>query len=262
MDSLLNHDVSFLVMEFLHGEYVFYGLVNRWCRDYFRRVGDVGTRVSACFESVPRMMGSGILDEAGIHKDRYVLKSASTEVLDYCETHGIVASINGALEHAIRRVDLDAIAWLESRFELHGPACMIAAVESGSLDMVKRFCVDNLLDYRAHNFFPDGSHICNLRDRDRMIVCDRWRDYVGDYLIESVKETGNFEILRWLHDQKIPDPRECKGLVGRALHTGSKEMVKWMLRHGYLLSPTETSLRSRGVHQGDYVKSLRGMNEY
>lgn len=261
MNSILNHDVGSSIMDYLHGEYIFLGSINRRCRDYFRTVNNTTTNVSSCFESVLRMTESGILGEKDISMDRYVYNTRSTEVLEYAEKHKIVYSINGALEYAIRRMDIKIIDWMESRCEMHGPACMIAAVESGSLEMVRKYCVDNLLDYRAHNFFPEGSHICNLRERDRLEVCRKWRSYVGDYLIEAVKHHGYFDILKWLHEQKIPDPGECKGVVGEAVNTGSDEMVKWMMNNGYVMLANEMS-PLEGIRHGDYTRWLREMCTY
>ena len=250
-------------MDYLRNEYLFVGSVNRQSRDFFRKINNTVTNVSSCFESVAKLEWSGLLDTSDkknnyINLEPYVYSSRSTDVLQYVEDHRIVYSINGALEHAIRRRDLDMIDWLEGRFEMHGPACMIAAVESGSLDMVKRYCVENLLNCGAENFFPAGAHVYDLRERDRMIICREWRAYVGDYLVEAAKYGGYFEILRWLYSQGIPDPKECQGVVGDAVNTCSREMVEWMLDHGYKMTFDELSTEM-GIHQGDYMRCLRDM---
>lgn len=245
-------------MDYLRNEYIFVGTVNKKSRDFFRKTKNTVTNVSSCFESVSKLEWSGILQVPDIRKDPYVYNSLSTEVLEYAERNQIVHSINGALACAIRRKDFKMIDYLEDRFEMHGPACMIAAVESGCLDMVKRYCRGNILDYRAEHFFPDGSHIYNLRERDRIEVCHNWKGYVGDYMIESAKERGYFEILKWLHSQGIPDPSECQGVVGDSVLTCSHEMISWMLKHGYIMSMQDTTVEE-GIRQGDYMRWLREM---
>lgn len=264
MSDVFSHDVSSHIMEYLVGEYMFVGSVNRRSRDFFNTVvKDTSTNISSCFESVAKLEQSGILEKNKgtneINLEPYVYNSPSTDVLEYAEKHKIVYSINGALEYAIRRMDFNVIDWMEdTRFELHGPSCMIAAVESGSMEMVKRFCVDNLLDYRAHNFFPVGAHLYNLNDRDRIEVCSNWRTYVGDYLLEAVKIHGYFDILKWLHTQGIPDPRECCGVVGDATLTCSGEMIEWMVNQGYVMNVSDLP-GNMGIVSGDYMRWLREM---
>ncbi len=257
MDEILNHDVGFRIMDFLVDEYIFVGSVNRRCRDIFKSKDNMVTRVSSCFESVEKLRQSGILNKTNeINLEPYVYNSPSIEVLEYAEKNKVAHDINGALAYAIRRKDFKIIDWMEcTRFEMHGPSCMIAAVESGDLEMVKRYCVDNVLDYRAHNFFPNGAHLYNLNDRDRIEVCSNWRTYVGDYLLESVKNHGYFDILKWLHAQGIPDPRESCGVVGDAVLTCSEDMIKWMMDHGYVMNVSDLS-GSTGITTGSYTRWL------
>ncbi len=256
---VLGHDAGSTALEFLRDEFVFVARVNRRCRCLFRDVlGSTSTSVSSCFTSLPRLLDSGVLGDRRLEKDAYVFNSRSIEVLEFAEKNRVVPSLNKALACAIRRADVGVIDWLEgTRFEAHGPACMIAAVESGSMDMVRRFCRDGVLDHRAPNFFDDECHVYNLRVRDRVEVCRRWRQYVGDYLIEAAINGGHFEILRWLESQRIPDPREEKGAVGAAARNGSAEMVRWMLSRGYRMSPDELSESGGGVSRGDYVRWMR-----
>ncbi len=257
MDEILNHDVGSQILGFLPEEYIFLGSVSRSCRDILKSRGDTVTRVSSCFESVEKLKHSGILKRTNeIKMEPYVYNSPSVEVLEYAEKHKIVHDINGALEYAIRRRDFKVIDWMEGfRLEMHGPSCMIAAVESGDLDMVKRYCVDNVLDYRAHNFFPSGSHLYNLNERDRIEVCGNWRTYVGDYLLEAVKNHGYFDIIKWLHTQGIPDTNESCGVVGDAVLTCSKDMIRWMVDHGYVMNAIDLS-GSTGITTGSYTRWL------
>jgi len=243
-------------MDFVGNEYIFVGLVNRRARDSLRANRRTTTNVSSCFESVNRLVESGILQVSWIKKDPYVYNSRSTEVIEYAEKNKIVRSVNGVLSYAIRRQDWDMIDWMESRFEMHGPACMIAAVESGSLDMVKRYCIDGLLHYDAEYFFPEGSHMYNLKERDRMQVCYNWRNYVGDYLVEAAKNNGHLEILKWLHSEKIPDPEECCGVVGDSVLTLPEDMIQWMMENGYVMKTSDASERTK---HGDFIKWLRDM---
>lgn len=263
MDDVFNHDVSFHIMDYLVGEYIFVGSVNRKSRDFFKnKLKNTVTNVSSCFESVEKLKQSGILERTKeIRLEPYVYNSPSTEVLEYAEKNKVVYSINGALSQAIRRMDFKVIDWMEDRFELHGPSCMIGAVESGSLDMVKRYCIDNLLDYRAHNFFPDGAHLYNFNDRDRMEVCSNWRAYVGDYLLEAVKSHGYFDIMKWLHTQGIPDPEECCGVVGDATLTCSEEMIVWMVNQGYVMNVSDLP-GNMGIVSGSYMRWLREMGSH
>jgi len=128
MYDIFNPDVISAIMEFLGNEYIFVGLVNRQSRDSFRKNKNTTTNVSACYESVNRMVESGILEETGIRKEPYIYNTRSKEVIEYVEKNRIIRSVNGALAYSIRRQDLEMIDWMESRFEMHGPACMIAAV--------------------------------------------------------------------------------------------------------------------------------------
>lgn len=259
MDDLFNQDVVCSIMDYLKNEYIFIGLVNRNSYNFFKNNENTCTSVSSCFESVPKLEWSGILKDKDINVEQCVYHSKSKEVIEYAESKKVVHSINSVLEHAIRRKDMDMIDWMESRSEMHGPACMIAAVESGSMDMVKRFCVDNLLHYDADNFFPDGAHLYNLSMGDKIIVCEQWKEYVGDYLIESAKDNGLFEILKWLHSQGIPNPNEFPGLVGNAAIYGSEEMVIWMLKNGYRMNFSHSSFEE-GIRQGVYMRWLRNAN--
>lgn len=262
MDDLLNHDVSSNIIDYLFNEYVFVGSVNRRSRSLFKRMDNTVTRVSSCFESVSKLECSGILEKRDdINLEPYVYDSRSTKVLEYVEKNKIVYSINGVLEYAIRRIDLDMIDWMEDRFELHGPACQIAAAESGSLDMVKKYCIDNVLDHRAHNFFPTGAHLYNLNDRDKIEVCRKWKLYVGDFLLEVVKHNGDFEILKWLHGQGIPDPNDCCCVVGNAVKTCSNEMVQWMIDHGYVMGVSNIP-GDMCIVSGSYMRWLREMGSH
>lgn len=264
MDEILNHDVSSNIMDYLLNEYIFVGSVNKKSRAFFKSRGNTNTNVSSCFESVAKLEWSGILEEQNLNTikiEPYVYNTRSTEVLEYVEKHKIVCSINGVLEYAIRRKDLAMIDWMEDRFEMHGPACQIAAVESGSMEMVQRFCIDNLLNYRAHNFFPDGAHLYNLNERDRIDICYKWRTYVGDYLLEAAKHHGYFEILKWLHTQGIPDPKECCGVVGDAVLTCSEEMVRWMVEQGYVMNVSDLPA-DMDIVSGSYVRWLQEMGSH
>ena len=263
MDEILNHDVGSQILDYFLDEYIFVGPVNRKCRAFFKDKGSTVTKVSSCFESVEKLKQSGILNRTNeINMDPYVYNSPSMEVLEYADKNNIVYDINGALEYAIRRKDFKIINWMEcTRFEFHGPSCMIAAVESGDVDMVKRYCVDNLLDYRAHNFFPSGTHLYNLNDRDRIEICSNWRSYVGDYLIEAVKNHGYFDILKWLQTQGIPNPTETFGVVGDGVLTCSEEMIKWMTDHGYVMNVSDLP-GNMGIATGDYIRWLRDIGSH
>lgn len=253
MDDILNHDVSSYILEFIGNEFIFTGTINKKCHGYYKNKPKE-TNMSSCFETLPKLKDSGLIDDEKQEIPlNYYYNSGSIEVLEYAEEEELVYSINSALEYSIRRKDFKMIDYLESRLELYGPAVMIAAVESGSLDMVKRFCIDNILDHDAYNFFPVGSHVCHLSLGDKLLICRGWKIFVGDYLLESVKEYGHFEIMKWLYNEGINAINRGYDVVGVAAKHGDRKMVQWMLDHGYMMSGGEEAYASL-TNDNEYIR--------
>ncbi|CAN0471136.1 unnamed protein product [Ectocarpus sp. 8 AP-2014] len=172
------------------------------------------------------------------------MRCGSVDVMRHAMSSGLVDNLNGALEHAIRSNDCDMITVLEKEFRETriGPACLVAAVESGSLALVHKYCVDGVLDARAANFGLEDSFCYPFDMTAKRMICRCWKAYVGDYLIEAAKRCGHFEILKWLHTQHIPcadELSETHDIIGKAAAHGNTEMVEWMLLAGYHPSACE-----------------------
>lgn len=148
-----------------------------------------------------------------------------------------------ALERAVQANDQAMLTLLQTEFgeTNKGPAIMIAAVESGSLEMVKQYCADGVLNPMARRFGLHDSFFYPFDLTARRLICLRWRMFVGDYLVDAAKRCGHFHILKWLHEQGIPVDPLCENheIVGEAASHGNREMVEWMLRKGYKMSACE-----------------------
>lgn len=219
-------------------EYMFLGTVNKAFSDTY---GTGQTNVASCFTTVSR------LEEAGVRViecRNHVMKCGSVDVMRHALHTGLVGNLNGALEHAIRCNDTELITALEKEFHETkiGPACLVAAVESGSLALVQTYCADGVLDARAANFGLDDNYFYPFDMTAKRMICRRWKIYVGDYLIEAAKRCGHFDILKWLHSEHIPsidDLLEHHNIIGEAAAHGDREMVEWMLLAGYHPSACE-----------------------
>ncbi len=258
-----NDDLMSTILAFApKDEYLFVGLVNRAthrAHGMRRR-----TNVSRCFGSVARLQVS---EQAGLSNSQksvspHVMACASVDVMKHALHIGLVDNLNGALEHAIRSNDAALISRLNTEFgeTRIGPACLIAAVESGSLALVRQYCRDGVLDHRAPNFGLRDNYFYPFDVRAKKMICHRWKMYVGDYLIEAAKQRGHFQILKWLHSQHIPSVDEFSDthdIVGEAAAHGNKEMVEWMLLAGYHPSACEISYacHSNGVRYLDWLVS-------
>ncbi|CAM9211789.1 unnamed protein product [Pylaiella littoralis] len=199
-----NDHLCSLILEFTCDEYLFTGTINKACHNWYRKKTKK-TSVARCFQSISRVKDSGIIDVSHICPEEFVYRCDSIEVMHYSRETMLVPNLNGALEHAIRSKNRGLIAAIEGRYEdaRVGPACLIAAVESGSLELVKRYCADGVLDRRAQNFGLRDSFSYPHDISDKATICDEWRFYVGEYLVEAAKRRGFVEILSWLHSQDI-----------------------------------------------------------
>ena len=238
-DSLLSSVLDYACNS---DEYLFFGTVNASFRRLFGERRE--TSVSACFQTLSRAKESEVLLLAPESAARHVMKCGSIDVLRHALSTGVVDSVNGALEHAIRTKDESLIASLETDFRESrlGPACLIAAVESGSLSMVRKYCQDGALDPTAPNFGMQDSYFFPFSAKERRMICNRWKVYVGDLLVEAAKDGGHLEILQWLHAHGIPaieEQRDNPDVVGTAAIHGDRDMVDWMLRVGYKPSACE-----------------------
>ncbi|CAN0563775.1 unnamed protein product [Ectocarpus sp. 12 AP-2014] len=219
-------------------EYLFVGTVNKAFHSLYHARQ---TKVALCVETVSRLQDSGI---QSLESSHHVMQCGSVDVMRHALSSGLVDNLNGALEHAIRSNDGALVTILEKEFNETriGPACLVAAVESGSLALVQKYCVDGVLDARAANFGLDDSYFYPFDMTAKRMICRRWKMYVGDYLIEAAKSCGHFEILKWLHTQHIPgvdELSETHDIVGKAAAHGNREMVEWMLLAGYYPSACE-----------------------
>ena len=69
-----------------------------------------------------------------------------------------------------------------------------------------------------------------------------------DWITKCYKlAVGNLQMLRWLHDQGVPIPRDEKLLVA-AVETGILENIKWLLEKGVDFSPKSLEI---AYHRGD-----------
>ncbi|CAM9100401.1 unnamed protein product [Ectocarpus sp. 12 AP-2014] len=219
-------------------EYAYIGTVNKAFHHVY---GTRHTKVASCFETVSR------LEEAGVESlecSKHVWECGSIDVMRHALHAGLVDHLNGALEHAIRSNDVELITVLEDEFQETrvGPSCLVAAVESGSLALVQKYCVDDVLDAKAASFALESNYFHPLDMTAKRMICRHWKTYVGDYLIEAAKRHGHFEILKWLHAQNIPcvdELSETHDVVGEAAAHGNREMVEWMLLAGYHPSACE-----------------------
>lgn len=224
-------------------EYLFIGLVNRaFCCAYETKE----TNVVHCLESLSRLEESEKTPSFNTQTSipSHVLACGSVSIMRHALHSGIVDNLNGALEHAIRSDDTELITSLNTEFgeTRMGPACMVAAVESGSVALVQKYCADGVLDCGAPNFGLADSYFYPFDARAKKTICRRWKIYVGDYLIEAAKRGGHFEILRWLHDKNIPsvdEMSETHDIIGEAAAHGNRDMVEWMLAAGYHPSACE-----------------------
>jgi len=236
-----NADLVSVILPFAgKDQYLFVGTVNKCCY-YF--CGIKKTEVTSCFETVPRLQDSGIQYQ-DYSLNHYVMKCGSLDIMRYALNTGMVDNLNGALEHAIRSNNTQLITALKNEFHETkiGPSCLVAAVESGSLAMVKTYCVDGVLDAKAANFGLEDNYFYPFDMTAKRMICRRWKIYVGDYLIEAAKRYGHFEILKWLHAENIPSMYELSenhDIIGEAAAHGNREMVEWMLLEGYHPSACE-----------------------
>lgn len=239
-----NRDLVSAILAFApKDEYLFVGLVNKaFCCAYATKQ----TNVAHCFKSVFRLRESAGARSFTTQTSVpfHVMKCGSIDVMRHALHAGLVNNLNGALEHAIRSNDADVVAVLNTEFRetRMGPACMVAAVESGSIAQVQKYCVDGVLDHRAPNFGLVDNYFYPFDARAKKTICRRWKTYVGDYLIEAAKRGGHFEILRWLHSQNIPSVEEMSethDIIGEAAAHGNRDMVEWMLLLGYHPSACE-----------------------
>lgn len=248
-----NVDLLSLICEFaFNEEYLFAATVNRtWlevCGTDSKK-----TMLAACFETLSRLKESVAASPHSFISQKslpeYVITCGRIEVMQHALRINLVNNLTGSLEHAIRCNNTALIADLtdlntksdfgEARI---GPACLIAAVESGSLALVREYCADGVLDYRARNFGLEDNYFYPFDSTAKKTICGGWKTYVGDYLIEAAKREGHFEILRWLHAQNIPSADELAenhDIIGEAAAHGNREMVEWMLHEGYHPSACE-----------------------
>ena len=237
-----NADVLSVILAFAQkDEYLFLGTVNKSC---YALYGTKHTKMASCFETVSRLQESGIHYHHDCSLNHHVMKCGSLDVMRHALCTSMVDNLNGALEHAIRSNDTQLITALEQEFgeTKMGPACLVAAVESGSLPLVQKYCADGVLDPRATNFGLEDSYFYPFDMTAKKQICRMWKMYVGDYLIEAAKRYGHFEILKWLHSQNIPsvdELSETHDIIGEAAAHGNREMVEWMLHAGYHPSACE-----------------------
>ncbi|CAM9577600.1 unnamed protein product [Ectocarpus sp. 6 AP-2014] len=232
-DDLLSSILSFRRRD----EYCFVGTVNRAFHSLYH---SRQTNVALCVETVSCLQDSGIQSI----KSSHVLQCGSVDVMRHALSSGLVDNLNGTLEHAIRSNDIEQLSILEKEFHetRTGPACLVAAVESGSLALVQKYCVDGVLDAEAANFGLEDNYLCPFDMSDKRVICRYWKLYVGEYLIEAAKRCGHFQILKWLHSQHIPrvdELSETHDIIGEAAAHGNREMVEWMLYQGYHPSACE-----------------------
>lgn len=246
-----NVDLLSLICEFaFKEEYLFAATVNRtWNR--VCGTDSKKTMLAACFETLSRLKESVAASPPSFISQKSlpecVITCGRIEVMQHALRIDLVSNLSGSLEHAIRCNNTQLITDLtdlnvdcgETRI---GPACLIAAVESGSLDLVREYCADGVLDYRARNFGLEDNYFYPFDSTAKKTICGGWKTYVGDYLIEAAKREGHFEILRWLHAQNIPSADELSenhDIIGEAAAHGNREMVEWMLHEGYHPSACE-----------------------
>lgn len=200
--DLVGTDVMSSIMSFIDREYIFLATINRTARDCFW--GSNTTRLSTCFESFERLQFSQIEDERGDF-DKYINTCGNLEILKYSITVGWNTRPNDALEHAVLTCNHAMIDWLRwVQLEGVGPPCMIAAVKSGDLDLVRTFCVDGILDPQADNFVPLGNVFTyTLAIRERTSICLKWKQGFGDDLVDAALELGHLYILKWLRKQGV-----------------------------------------------------------
>lgn len=252
---LNNADLVSAVLAFSQeDEFWFFGRVNRAFHESYR---SRNTMAASCFESVHRLEDSlcKLRAIATTSIEEHVMKCSSSDVMRHALSTGMVTSLNGALEHAIRSNNTNLITCLEKEFQETrvGPACMVAAVQSGSLELVKKYCNDGVLSPEADNFGLIDSYFHPFSMSEKRMICRQWKKYVGDYLTEAAKQGGFFEILKWLHFHNIPHPGELDkasthythDIVGEAAMHGNKDMVEWMLAAGYTMSACEIPYAAR-----------------
>lgn len=238
-----NVDLVSVILAFSRrDEYLFFGTVNRVF--YHTTGGHRQTDVARCFETVSRLEDSGMESHNSTSVHERVLMYGSVEVMRHALSTGIVDSANGALEHAIRSKNKALVDALKQEFHetRFGPSCQVAAVESGSLEMVTQYCADGVLDPRAPNFGLEDKYFYPFDTRAKRMICRHWKMYVGDYLIDAAKRCGHLEILKWLHANNIPSADEFleyHDIIGEAAMHGNREMVEWMLATGYHPSACE-----------------------
>lgn len=99
------------------------------------------TNVASCFEMVSRVIDSRIVayEHKKMSVQKHVMKCGSIDVMQHALCTGLVDSLKGALEHAIRSKDEALISTLEEEFRETriDLACLVAAVQSGSVLMVQ-----------------------------------------------------------------------------------------------------------------------------
>lgn len=240
-----NADLLSVIREFSRkNEYLFIGTVNK---SLYRLCVTKQTNMASCLETVSRLQelqhsGIQFSNHGSLYK--HVMKCGSIDVMRHALHTGLVNNLNGALEHAIRSNDTQLITALDREFDEMkiGPSCLVAAVESGSLAMVEAYCADGVLDHRAPNFGLKDNYFHPFDMTAKRMICRQWKIYVGDYLIGAAKRYGHFEILKWLHAEKIPTVNELSetyDIIGEAAAHGNREMVEWMLVAGYHPSACE-----------------------
>lgn len=228
-----NVDLVSVVLAFSRrDEYLFFGTANRVFLHTMG--GHRQTHVARCFETVSRLEDSGMESYSSTSVQERLMMYGSVEVLRHALSAGLVDSANGALEHVIRSKNKALVDALKKEFHetRFGPSCQVAAVESGSLEMVQAYCADGVLDPRAPNFGLEDNYFYPFDMRAKRMICRRWKMYVGDYLIGAAKQCGHFEILKWLHANNIPSADEISenhDIIGEAAIHGNREMVEWML---------------------------------
>lgn len=237
-----NVDLVSVVFAFCReDEYLFFGTINRAFHRSAR--GHKETHEARCFETVSRLEDSEIYSHVPTSVQRRIAMCGSVEVIRHALLTGLVDNVNCALEHAIRSNDHILVDALQDEFHRTkvGPACLVAAVESGSVEMVQKFCADGVLDPRAPNFGLEDNYFYPFDVRAKRMICRHWRMYVGNYLIDAAKRCGHFDILKWLHAHNIPanDSFEDPENIGEAAMHGNREMVEWMLGAGYKPSACE-----------------------
>lgn len=240
-----SYDICSNILKFMDRDYIFSGIINKTSRSYYIDIGTF-TNLSACFSGMSRFTESNIEYIYNMQSgscDSYLNKCGSIDIIKYSIEKQWNLSLNTTLENAIRTKNEDMENYLRGRKV--GPACMIAAVESGDIERVMRYCDGDLLGPFAQNFLPtsDYGYIPTISIRERKRICKNWKIHVGtDYLIPAAIKVNSIAILKWLVDNGI---QVDEGISTRdGIVHGNRDLVLWMLEHKYTKSASDIPLAS------------------